>query len=302
MTGRLAAFVVVLLVAGGSSTVSADERHDPPNATGWWQTGAIALVTSAGLEEGELLVDGFGSDEASRQAVAALSFPVEPGSSLGPISIPIVSASLPAESVGVCAVTASFLSAAGGPSDDVPPHDCARSTTAKSDDRGHLVIADLSALADEEHVRILLVPTQPGRIVLDGAKATLSVTSTHQSAAPAPTSTAHEPEPPVGAAATSGGPIAPPAPEVAAPEDEAPPMTSAIASSPAASFPRFTPRPDDGGTRLLVALILTLALGAFTVLNRSGTARLRPSVLRWPARAEPHESPRQVRTGFNLRG
>lgn len=294
MTHRCCALLIALLLAGAASTARADTRHGSPDAAGWWQTGAVALITSAGLEEGELLVDGVGRDDASRQAVAGLSFAIDPGSSLGVVTVRIVSTSVPAPVVGVCAVTEAFDSVHGGPGGDVPAHDCSRTATAVVDQDDNLVIDDLADLRDGQHLRILLVPAQPGRIVLDGASAVLATAppSATPTTAPAvtsqPAATPLEPVGTAGAALSDGTSLQPTGSSTGLPSRPGKPEVAVSAAAPA-SFPGFSPRPDDHGLRLVVATTLTVALGAFTVLNRGGAARLRPSALPWrppPPRAD----------------
>jgi hypothetical protein len=260
-----------------SAPARADEGGIGPDATGWWQVGAIAAVTSTGIGEGDLLVEGFGPERSSWQAVAALSF----ASSGGALAIPLRSSTPVVDTVTACRVTVAFEPASGGSAEEVPAHDCEQPMTAAVED-GTLVL-DTSTLAVGDHVRVLLVPARAGRIVLDGANAVLRPTPAEES--PPATAVAVDEQP---AVAVSRSPVpetsAPPIPvdASATPREDRRPDPHTVTEPVQASVrPRFVPPAGDSAAKLITALVIGAALAAFTALNRGGAARLRPSVVAW---------------------
>lgn len=299
MTRRVVAAILLVLLVVLAPTAFAGQSEAGPTSAAWWQVGPLALVTAAGLEDGQLLVDGFGADERSRQAVAALEFPFGDATGSSPsavtLAIPVVSSVVPDANVMLCAVTADFDSVSNGAAEDVPPHDCNRSIIATIDGEGSLIATGVESLGDGgEHLRMLLVPAQPGRIVLDGVTATVTI---QDSSSVAPTLTpSPRPEAPSADNPSSDSPSrgAPPDESASAPQSPDPSTsTEADASSPGsmqppttsdtvrAAAPGFRPPAGDGAARAMTALVVALGLGLFTALNRQGMARLRPAAVPW---------------------
>lgn len=295
----LATLVLALLTA--SPIVSAEETRVGPDRAGWWRIGPLALVTGAGLDDGELLVDGFGPEESSWQAVSALSFPfdraagaVVPAMTL---QVPVVSASIPGTELHLCTVTSEFEAVANGAGEDVPQHDCSSTITGTVGEDGLLTASGIESSIAGSHIRLLLVPAQPGRIVLDGAAASVRAAAPSD-AAPAPPPSApqdprnrvpgpegdvsaptpaFEPNPP----ASSGFPASPGfEDEIAAPPTEPQAAPPSLPARPATRTV-FSPPAGDSAARRVTALVVALVLGLFTVLNRGGTARLRAASVPW---------------------
>lgn len=295
MNPRLAVAGLVVLACLATSA-SADAGEIGVDSSGWWQVGAATVITGAGLAEGELLIEGFGSDEGSRQAVAALSFRLDDTSTGVHITVP-VSSSTPGASIAACAVTAEFQPVFGGPADGVPPHDCTRHAAGTIED-GNLVIADAGDLGGAGYIRVLLVPSQPGRSVVDGTRATLTTV-----AAPGHEVVADDAAfatPPPGERPTSttvatgivdaGAPIDD---VVDAPGSGQDAVATIARPAAATTAPRFTPRPDDAAERLRTALVLGAALCLFTVLQRD-SSRLRPRLVAWHRLAQARHADRKI--------
>lgn len=291
MRRRVATVLGLVGLLAVAAQVPASAQESAPEAAGWWQVGPLALVTGAGLEEGQLLVEGLGEDEGSRQAVAALSFALSGEEATLQLTVPVAPPSVPGATVTLCAITAPFEPAEGGAADDVPAHDCSRSAVGTVDEEGvELVVPDVGSLGDGEHLRVLLAPAQPGRIVLDGAAATLRSESGSLEPAPVvptPGGGGFEP-PPFGgpsAPATGSGqlsfdPLADPAPPGPVATPAAPDTPGAPTPAPTTTA-AYSPPASDFRARLVTGLILAAALGAYTTIGGRVTTRLRPASIPW---------------------
>lgn len=284
---------VSLLWLALAPTSRADAVDIRPAATAWWQVGPLALVTSAGIGEGELLVEGLSGEDASWQAVAGLSFPSPGPGTTAELRLPVVSATPPGATIRVCTVTEAFESVSGGAAADIPAHDCS-SALAAEPEGDDLLVMRLDASSGDD-VRVLLVPDGPARIVLDGDGSLLRPGQT--AAPPADSGTVAAPPPPPGAdrppAAAGPGPTADmprtspaPPPQAApppAPDAAPPPAGAGSGSSIAAPVAGYRPPASDASARAVTAALVGVALGAFTLMNRGGTSRLRPATVPWLA-------------------
>lgn len=286
--------LVSVMFAPAAGSQPMDAR---PNATAWWQVGPLARLTSAGMEDGQLLVEGLGGDDATQQAVAGLSFAATEGMATAELRIPVASAAPPDARFRVCTVTEPFEPIEGGSAEDIPAHDCSSASTAEPADDGQMLVARVGTATGHEDVRFLLVPDGLGRVVLDGNGARLrpgpapaGPLDPGHTATPSPPS---GPAPPTPGAGPSVEPArtAPTVPVQPAPSPTAgvapPPSAAAGAGSPfAAPAAGYRPPASDASSRAVTAAIVALALGAFTAMNRGGTSRLRPATVPWvdPAR------------------
>ena len=283
----LAAMTMALIATPGAE---AEPESVEPTATGWWRVGPLALVTSAGLADGELLVEGLGPGTETRQAVAALSFPFDEDSAANAeLVVPVVSASVPGQQVLLCVVTDDFVSVANGAPEDVPDHDCQSPVTAVISEEGNLTAENVQVLARTPHLRVLLIPADTGRLVLDGAGATLAVNRSVPTTADGPRGTGL-PErsfdaPPPAVENPSARPSfdAPSAPvdQPAAPQIKPGPSEPVSNANVAANPTGYRPKSRDTAARTVTAAVVALALCAFTALNRGPTSRLRPATVPW---------------------
>ena len=277
--GRIVAAVAALGLAVGLPRAGA-AATTAPDVVAWWHVSPVGALSGADAGDGEVVVQGASGDE--HHAVAGLSFAVSGTVEAVELAVPVVS-STPDALLAACVVTEPFDAAAGGPAEDIPAHDCSSPVAAEpGDDPSTIVLRGLAAAVRDGHLRVLLVPQGPGRTVLDAATSGLHVTT-----APAPAQVPPEPVPaPVTAAparpahataapSVAPAPVAPAAPVVVAPTPAAPVRPIA-----AAAPPRFS-RPDDFGARVWTAAILGTVLGAFVLLHRGSTTRLRSATVSW---------------------
>jgi hypothetical protein len=144
----------------------------------------------------------------------------------------------------------------------------------------------LAPFVADDRLRLLIVPSDLGRIVFNtpGPGALDAPAAASPTSEPLPVPAALDP---LGVPDSSS--LAPLSSEVVI-ADVAPPSpvsvidgvgTSATPSTPAA---QYVEPGGDFGTRAATAFVLAVGLGAFTVMQRGGSARLRPAQLRWRTR------------------
>jgi hypothetical protein len=249
----------------------------------WWNRANVGLLPTFAppdVDDAHFLVEGVSGEEDGWTAVAALQFTLE--GPVGDATLTLVASDVvPGSTPPVaCAVTASFTPVAGGPWSDVPAHACNRSVAAETASGDRFIFRNVAPLASGDELRLLIVPTGSGRHVFSvpSAPALDVAPSSLADPAPAPldepaSSESGVPVPPLSADIIVSETV-PPAPALAAPDDGS--------SDPAASIgPEFELPAGDFGTRVATALVLAVALCAFTVMQRSSGTRLRPAQLRW---------------------
>ena len=254
--------------------------------TAWWNRANVGLLPTFAppdVDGAHLLVEGVSGEEDGWTAVAALQFTL-----YGPVNDAtltlVASDVLPGSTPPLaCAVAASFTPVAGGPWSDVPAHACNRSVAAETASGDRFLFRGLAPLASGGELRVLIVPTGTGRHVFSvPSAAALDVApSSPSDPAPAPL------DEPLGS--ESAAPVPPLSADIVVAEAVPPaPAARAVEGPAIEDFPvpasEFELPAGDFGARVAVALVLGVALCAFTVLQRGSGSRLRPAQLRWRGR------------------
>ena len=135
---------------------------------------------------------------ATSQAVAALSFDLPDGASVGALTLAIDGTAPPsAPTIVACKATQKFFAEENGAWTNVPPSDCSQTSSPKlSSDGKSLVFDDISKLVGDGRLSIVLLPGAVDRVVIKKPDDTaLSVTTAGGLGAAAP---------PFGTGTTSG--------------------------------------------------------------------------------------------------
>ena len=296
----------VALAAVGSAAVvgllvtPADAQA--PDIAAWWSAanvgnGAPAPPAPPDVPAGDLLVQGSNGNgsapalpisgaPATSQAVAALSFQLPDGASVGALTLTIDGTAPPsAPTIVACKSTKKFFAEENGPWTDVPPSDCSQTSTAKlSSDGKSLVFDDISKLVGDGELSVVLLPGAVDRVVLKKPDdSALSVTTagglgaaappfgTGTTGSPSASGFGSQPQPqaPVGGAvvlpAAGSGDSQAVAPPVVAPSQ---PATSGQATQPVAAAQASS---GTGGLtttqrRVLAGFVIALELLGFMLL------------------------------------
>lgn len=294
----------VALAALGSSAVVAllvtPANAQAPDVAAWWSAanvgnGAPAPPAPPDVPAGDLLVQGSNGNgsapalpisgaPATSQAVAALSFDLPDGASVGALTLTIDGTAPPsAPTIIACKATKKFFAEENGPWTNVPPSDCSQTSTPKlSSDSKTLVFDDISKFLGDGQLSIVLLPGAVDRVVIkkpdDSALSVMTAGGLGAAAPPLGTGTTggpaasgfgSQPQAPVGGTsvlppAGSGGSeaIAPP---VVAPSQ---PATTGQATQPVAAAQASS---GTGGLsttqrRVLAGFVIALELLGFLLL------------------------------------
>jgi hypothetical protein len=287
------AAVVALLVAPADAQA--------PDVAAWWSTTNVGNGTPTppappDVPAGDLLVQGSNGNgsapalpvsgaPATSQAVAALSFELPDGATVGALTLTIDGTAPPsAPTIVACKATKKFFAEDNGPWTDVPPSDCSQTSTPKlSSDGKNLVFDDISKLVGNGQLSIVLLPGAVDRVVIkkpdDSALSVTTASGLGAAAAPFGTGTTGgptgsgpvsqpQPQAPVGGASVlppSGGGTESIAPPVVAPSQ---PASTSTGTQPVASARAST---GTGGLsttqrRVLAGFVIGLELLGFLLL------------------------------------
>ena len=278
------------MVAAAGATLLVPGARAAETRSAWWNRANAGLAPSLvppDVGDGDVLVEGVSDAEDGWTAVTGVASVVD-GPVLDATLTLVVREVLPGSAPPrACPLTAGFSPAAGGSWTDVPAHACDRAVAGEvTADGARVVFAGLAGFVDgSDELRALVVPGGPGRHVFAAPGEGALVVSPARAPAPAPA--------PSTAAATPSPVLEEPASFLPFPtltptpaDVGAPPAHGASAgpvddAQPAGTFSPFVPPADDAATRALTALVLGVVLGAFTVMQRGTTSRLRPARVGW---------------------
>lgn len=249
--GILATTGVAAVMLSASGPAVAQE----PDVAGWWNAAnlgdpAPAPPTPPDVKEDDLLVQGsnaapagaLGTQPASSQAVAAVSYDLAATDLVGSLTLTIDGSPPPSVSVAVCRATESFASQQNGPWADAPPYDDKGCVSGKLQD-DKVVFANMSRLVANGRLAVVVLPGPLDRVVFKSPGAeSLEVrhgTGVGAAAPPLGSGTAAAP------GGDSGNTIAPP------------PASSSGGTPPAPTTPELPPasttETPDSGTAPVVA-------------------------------------------------
>jgi hypothetical protein len=155
-----------------------------PDIAAWWSAanvgnGAPAPPAPPDVPAGDLLVQGSNGNgsapalpvsgaPATSQAVAALSFDLPDGASVGALTLTIDGTAPPsAPTIAACKATKKFFAEENGAWTNVPPSDCSQTSSPKlSADGKSLVFDDIGKLVADGRLSIVLLPGAVDRVVI----------------------------------------------------------------------------------------------------------------------------------------
>jgi hypothetical protein len=277
--------VLAVVVAVAVALLAPAARAAEPRSA-WWHRANAGLLPSFGppdVGEGQVLVEGVTGEPDGWTAVTAIAFPLEGGVVDAALTL-VAASSVPGSAPPlVCALRAGFTPVAGGPWSDVPDAACDRTVAGTvTADGARIVFTGLSPLAAAGELRLLVVPGGPGRFVLAAPGEGALVVTTTPAAEPGPALSLPTPAE-EGAASVLPFPTLTPAPGDAGAglSDAVAAASAPLSSGSGRTFSSFRPPGDDGTSKVLTAIVLAVLLGAFTVMQRGATSRLRPATVRW---------------------
>jgi hypothetical protein len=218
---RRRAAAVLVAASGGLPIVlfgwPAAAHAQAPEVSAWWNAAnagdpAPAPPVPPDVKDGDLLVQGsntapaspLGAAPATSQAVAGLSFELQPSDTVGALTLTIDGSPPPQVSVVVCKAAGSFTSTSNGAWSQVPPYDASKCVPGKLKD-SDVVFDQVGDLVDNVRLSVVVLPGPLDRVVFKAPNdQTLDVTHGTGLGAAAPPLGAG-----VGAAPGGAGPAAP---------------------------------------------------------------------------------------------
>ena len=189
----------VVLVAGAVLSVPAPHAHAVASVeSGWWTTSPVPIGPDVG--DDQLLVQGGGAEPV---AYAGISFVLGPDEQPQRLRLTVApdSASTPASTLRLCALSAPASAAAGEPAADGPAFDCGAATAeAGPSSDGTSYEFDVGAFVAEASFDVAVLPTQSSdRVVLSAPAVDALVVASD----PATGGSTPSPSPPPGSSPSS---------------------------------------------------------------------------------------------------
>ena len=288
--------LIVVVAAGWTVAGGGSAGAQAPDTTAWWSaanTGAVTAPAPPDVAGDDLLVQGASASTSivdtapPYQALAGLSYSLVPGATVGSLVLGLKEPA-PTAAVKACRALGPVQRARNGVWTDVPRYDCSKGVTAAVNADGTtLTFAGIGALAGNDTLAVVLVPTTPTRVVVaapTSTSLTVSAGSTVESS-PAATGDAATPDSGGSAVAAVPGPLAAgllamfPVPSAAAgtAPSVAPPPVAAVPSTPGPATAALRARPvrfagDSTKGKLIAALVVFAALSPFALRGARRTA------------------------------